>query len=253
MNEISSKHKKRSGVYKIINNINSKIYIGSSSDLYSRMNNHKSLLNKNKHHSCHLQNAWNAYGCDSFSFIIVEEVNFDESISPKEKDLMLKLKEKEYIKLFKSDDNYFGYNIVSNPDRSPMFGRKHSIESRKKMSEWQIGENNNNYGKKFSEDHRRKISESHKGKKVVISDEQKEKISNSLKGKKPVKAIEKSIENRMRKICQYDINGNLIRIWNNTKEASDSISVNRMCIVDCCRGKQKTSKGFVWRYMEQKG
>ena len=43
-----------------------------------------------------------------------------------------------------------------------MKGKKHSDESKKIMSEKQTGPNNNNYAKKFSEDHRKKISDSRK-------------------------------------------------------------------------------------------
>ncbi|MGJ3195089.1 NUMOD3 domain-containing DNA-binding protein [Peribacillus frigoritolerans] len=43
-------------------------------------------------------------------------------------------------------------------------GKKHSKESKRKISEKGKGENNSMYGKKFSEAHRRKLSESHKQK-----------------------------------------------------------------------------------------
>src|SRR5574343_875983 len=61
-------------------------------------------------------------------------------------------------------------------ENHPMYGKKHSIESKKKMS---IKQKN----KKLSEETKRKISECNKGKK--ISDEHKEKISKFHKGRKP--------------------------------------------------------------------
>ena len=47
--------------------------------------------------------------------------------------------------------------------------KKHSEETRKKLSEANKGKNNPNYGKKFSEEHRKKISEALKGKKRLRS------------------------------------------------------------------------------------
>ena len=44
-----------------------------------------------------------------------------------------------------------------------LMGRKHSEESKRKMSERQRGNKNHFYGKHFSEEHRRKISEANKG------------------------------------------------------------------------------------------
>ena len=60
--------------------------------------------------------------------------------------------------------------------------RKLTDEARKKMSEAKKGEKNPNFGKPFSDEHRKKISEENKGKK--LSDETKRKMSESKKGKK---------------------------------------------------------------------
>jgi hypothetical protein len=63
----------------------------------------------------------------------------------------------------------------------PMFGRKHSKESRLKMSKSKKGKKNNNYGKKFSKEHCLKISNALKGK--ILSKETRLKIGKTLKGK----------------------------------------------------------------------
>ena len=47
------------GIYKIINKVNGKYYVGSSLNINKRWSVHKSALSKNKHHNDHLQNAWN--------------------------------------------------------------------------------------------------------------------------------------------------------------------------------------------------
>ena len=67
---------KISGIYKIINKVNGKYYVGSTTQLYtsrSRWNNHKQALIRGNHRNSHLQNAWNKYGPDAFEFIIIEK------------------------------------------------------------------------------------------------------------------------------------------------------------------------------------
>lgn len=69
-----------------------------------------------------------------------------------------KTKEKECIKLWRSNEEEFGYNLSDG-------GEAHS-------------------GCKFSEETRKKMSESHIGKTYTMSEETKQKISAALKGKK---------------------------------------------------------------------
>ena len=63
---------KIAGIYKISCTANSKFYIGSSINITTRFKQHKSKLDKNCHANQHLQNAWNNYGEDSFTFEILE-------------------------------------------------------------------------------------------------------------------------------------------------------------------------------------
>lgn len=62
----------KSGVYKITNSINSKIYIGSSLNIHKRLIHHKGRLNNNMHCNKHLQFAYNKYGKDNFIFETLE-------------------------------------------------------------------------------------------------------------------------------------------------------------------------------------
>lgn len=47
----------KSGIYKITNVVNNKIYIGSACNIMQRFSNHKSSLRKGKHHSIYLQRS----------------------------------------------------------------------------------------------------------------------------------------------------------------------------------------------------
>lgn len=91
-----------SGIYKITNLINKKIYIGQSTDIYRRWNEHKSrsqsLLNNDS--NCPLYVAMRKYGIKNFKFEIIEQIEY------------LKLNEREiyWIAYYNSYNN--GYNAT---------------------------------------------------------------------------------------------------------------------------------------------
>lgn len=66
-------------IYKIVNKINGKIYIGSTrrENAKHRWYNHTTELRRNKHHNRVLQYAWNKYGEENFEFVVLEEVSED--------------------------------------------------------------------------------------------------------------------------------------------------------------------------------
>ncbi len=67
------KMKRITGIYKITNTINNKIYIGSSKDIATRFKNHLKGFKNNSHPNKHLLAAINKYGLNSFCFSILEE------------------------------------------------------------------------------------------------------------------------------------------------------------------------------------
>lgn len=103
------------GIYKIINLINNKFYIGSSKNLKVRLWKHRSLLRHNKHYNLHLQNSWNKYGEDNFDYCIVETCDEEHQYE----------REQFYINTLHPE-----YNIAEKVEL-PSF----SEESRKKQSE----------------------------------------------------------------------------------------------------------------------
>lgn len=62
-----------SGIYKIVNNVNGKVYIGSTKNFDKRKQQHFYTLSQKKHHSPKLQRSYNKHGKESFEFQIVEE------------------------------------------------------------------------------------------------------------------------------------------------------------------------------------
>ncbi|MBO5484348.1 MAG: HNH endonuclease [Lachnospiraceae bacterium] len=49
-------------------------------------------------------------------------------------------------------------------------------------------------------------------------------------------------------IKQYTKEGELVKEWNAIKDASRECNFNDAAIIRCCKGKQKTSYGFIWEY-----
>ncbi len=95
-------------VYKLINNINSKVYIGiTSQDINSRLSGHyTSALNKNE--NSRLYDAIRKYGKENFSIITIKDDAKDW--------LELERQEIDLIKKYKSNNSKFGYNITKGGD-----------------------------------------------------------------------------------------------------------------------------------------
>ena len=149
------------GIYKIINLITNKIYVGSAIDINERFGEHKNMLIKNKHHSIKLQRSYNKHGICNFKFEIIEKC---EPI----KKIMFE-REQYYIDLYDSYNN--GYNCTKKAGSS--LGVKLSEETKLKISKSHLGQ-------KCSDETKNKISKKHKGRK--FSKEHKLKISKANSG-----------------------------------------------------------------------
>ena len=101
------------GIYKITNMVNGKVYIGQSVDVEVRWRSHKSELRGNYHENPYLQNSWNKYGEDNFKFEIIESCNQED----------LNKLEIYYIKEYNSyirAENSNGYNMTEGGDKPPL-------------------------------------------------------------------------------------------------------------------------------------
>ena len=123
-------------------------------------------------------------------------------------------------------------------------GKTLSEEVRKKISE-------SLKGKQFSEQTRRKLSDANKGK--HHSDEARKKMSDAKKGKpSPKKGIPMSEEQKKKlskKVLQFTLNGEFIREWPSFAECERN-GFYGTAVCKCCQGKQKTHKGFIWKYKD---
>lgn len=58
-------------------------------------------------------------------------------------------------------------------------------------------------------------------------------------------------ERTSRKILQYSKSGEFIREWQSAAEVKRVLGIDRSHISACCKGKLKSSGGFIWRYKEK--
>lgn len=152
----------KSGIYKILNSINGKFYIGSAVNFKKRWGWHIKDLRAKKHRNKYLENAWHIYGENAFEFSILEYCEKDELI-----------KREQYWIDLENCVRPNGYNLA--PKAGSSLGIKRSEETKELQRQIKIG-------KKLSNEHRAKISAANKGR--VFSEETKKKIGNAHLGNK---------------------------------------------------------------------
>ena len=239
----SKKNYSFSCIYKWINLINGKVYIGQTNNFYVRMSRYK-----NGHYNRHMKFAIKKYGIENFDIEILEQniplekldereqfwIDYYESYNPdkgynisptagscrglpawnKGRSLSEKEKEKISIGLLK----YYSTHEVWNK------GIPISEEAREKDRQSNLGEKNGMWGKKHSKETKRKISESLKGRPCS----EKTKEINSKK----IKCIETG------------------KIYCSISEASRELGCHCSNIWRAVAGKNKTAMGYHWEYIK---
>ena len=196
------------GIYKITNP-KGKVYIGKSINIEKRLDYYKYISLRKTQHK--LNNSISKYGFENHILEIIEQC--DES----------KLNEREiyWIEYYNSVE--LGLNImyggeggrqsqeVRNKKSISMTGKKHSLSTRKKMSESKKGHS------MYSDEWRKAISEANKG----------------GTSSKPV--------------LQYDKHGNFIKEWSSKIEAARMLNINKVSITNNTSGLTKSAGGYIWK------
>ena len=130
-------------------------------------------------------------------------------------------------------------------------GKIISEEHKKKISQKLKGRTSPNKGNILSLESKKQMSESHKGK--TLSKEIKEKISKANKKTWELReraSKRKGVSNSklFKTILQFDKKENFIKEWKGIKITSKILNISENGIIDCCKGKQKTCGGFIWKY-----
>jgi hypothetical protein len=189
-------------IYKTTNLVNGRQYIG------------KDTRNKPSYFGSGLllKKAIQKYGKENFKKEIIEVCSSQEELIEREE---------YWLNYYDAGNNPMFYNIHNHSNgapsgtKHPFYGKKHSNETLKKLSELQSGENHHFYGKNLSDDHKKRISKTKTGK--SISYEIRKKISKSNTGK----------NNSM---------------YGKSKEDSPAFKGYVICVGGQYKGERKTSK-----------
>lgn len=256
---------KQSGIYKITNLVNSKIYIGSAVNLVVRKNCHFRELRNYIHPNKRLQNAFNKHGEHNFKFEVLELV---------EDKTQLIIREQHYIGtlLFASEkSNKFdkrGYNVQRIADSS--LGIKRSkIEKRRKRltstnrSTIQFTKNNKRVKTYFSVSEASRQTKIHKNSISAVCMKQlrtagdyrwqyKEEYDKGVRLDK-LKSngnLGKEKKHLQKPVVQLDLQFNFIKEFSSLGVAAKSVLLRRadICIVCAKRNNRVTAGGFRWMY-----
>lgn len=60
----------------------------------------------------------------------------------------------------------------------------------------------------------------------------------------------KNKNSKGKEINQYDLKGNFIKLWKSMHEIERQLNIPSSCVCLCCKNKQKSSKGYIFKYKE---
>lgn len=166
-----------SGIYKIVNNLNGKFYVGSSTNLHKRESDHFSGLRRGNHPNLYLQRSYNTYGEENFTFCILETCEI----------VYLLEREQHYIDTLNPE-----YNISRVAGNT--LGYKHTKETLEHLRSIKVGiplsekHKASLTGRTFSDEHKANLSSALAGndncKGFIHTKETRDKISSVRMGNK---------------------------------------------------------------------
>jgi sulfur relay (sulfurtransferase) DsrC/TusE family protein len=238
----------KNGIYCIhFKNRPNKFYVGSaaikgiqnrsSKGFWSRWRIHLSKLRLNKHHSNHLQNAFNKYGVENLQFKILEIVEDLNTIVEKEQ---------LWIDELNSYNN--GYNIL--PFARSSIGRisKLNINGKaiclydlngKLLQEFNSArEANRKIGANYKLIHKCCVGN------LIAEHNRIWRFKNDDFNKFSTKP---KIDTTIKKVKQYKMNGEFIKEYNSISEASGLNKITLSNISMCLRQQRNSAGGFLWK------
>ena len=119
------------GIYKIINTVNNKFYVGSAVKLSRRRARHFSELRNNKHNNAKLQAAWNKYGEAAFIFVVVEHLAEDSDLLAAEDRWLVQHVGKDYC--YNIGTTATAPHLGMSGPLSPTWGSKHTDDAKQRI------------------------------------------------------------------------------------------------------------------------
>lgn len=226
----------KTGIYKLTNVMNGKVYVGQSRRISRRLKAHESDSRRidDVRGQTPLYEDVRKYGFDKFSVEVLELCEVEE----------LDEKETFFIDLYNSTNPDFGYNrtryplALQDPKVQVKIRTPEYYESQgKRMREWNI--------RQWSDPEYRKMT-SARSREVQL-----ERLKNPAYLKEKTEHLKKATDKMKAAVGQYDSEGNLIATFKGLREAERSMGLANDAIGKVCRGvkNRKRAGGYVWRYL----
>ena len=223
-------------VYAHINKSDGSVYVGiTSQKLSDRFRNGNGYRK-----SIYFWRAIQKYGWDNFVHMVVAENLSEQSAKEIERVVISSLRDKD-IPLYNLTDGGEGMSgsriseDAINRLRLKLKGRPKSDEHRRKISESRrgrfAGSDNPNYGNHLSDEAKKRIGDSHRG-------------TNNVNYGKAGQQTTAS-----KRVAQYTMDGELISEYPSLSEASRKTGIGISGISKCCRGDYPQSHGYVWKFI----
>ena len=154
--------------------------------------------------------------------------------------------EQHYISLYRS----WGFNLLNMTiGGEGVSGYKYTKEDRLKRSIKMLGDKNHFYGKKHTLESRKIISEVDRyGEKNAMYGKKHKEISKSIMSNKKIGIYDGVNNPRAKKLYQYDLDNNLIKCWNFAKECADFYNISRGNISTFSKNNTNVDLGLVGKY-----
>lgn len=204
-------------IYKIVNKINGKIYIGKTlKTIQERFNEHCNDYKKDRNEKRPLYSAMNKYGIENFYIEEVEKC-LDSEIDNREKYWI------EYYNSFKN-----GYNATLGGDGKAYIDRELVIKT---------------YNELKNQTKTAKILN------ICVDSVHDILVQNNIQIKR---AGDMSKDLNSKQVAMIDKKTlQVLKIFNSVREAEKFLGISyRTHIPEVCNGKRKTCQGYIWKYIE---
>lgn len=209
---------KISGIYCIENLMNHKKYIGQSRNIYNRWSQHRQSLKNNKHENWMLQEDWNRFRKDDFSFYVLEECP------------IVQLDEREVFWIAKLNTQTDGYNITKGGDDHFC---NHILTEQQVLKIIDELKGGNKSNAQIARDYG--VYPSTIG--AICNHQSWCHLTNGIE-----------FEPRKKQIDMYSQSGEYIKTFKTINKAAKAVGVSPSSISAVVHGKARSVGGYIWRF-----
>lgn len=247
------------GIYQILCIPTSKVYIGSAKRLAHRKGQHWSMLRLGRHENTYLQHAWNKYGPDAFTFVVLELCALEHLLA----------REQYWIDTTRCYERDRGFNrrLIAESDRGvkregqalenirrasqgrPKPDHLFTPEARERHRIAQLARR----GRPFTEEHKRNLSEAKMGRarRPEVVEHYRQVIQQQLDAMTPEDRARRGMPKGIDRYYEVtDPQGNTYHVVNLAAFCGDH-GLNRSCMGAVAFGRQAHHRGWTCKRVER--